>query len=218
MPSLLKRGRKQDTAEAAGNGAPDPMPAAAGVEAPPAGAQAPEAPPAPAEATGPSDMAAPRPRAVESRPTYELPGTIEFDPPISYEPAPPAPPPPRSSGSLLTRALGDPGELSAEERDRQAQTEFEAAIAPVMDLMRSAVPEASTPEDAARILSENQGEITPDPQGGAYVPGDAFEADARVYYRLLRRDYEKNPRPSERKQMSHHLHGVYNKLPGTRGW
>lgn len=216
MPSLLKRGRKQGQAEAAGNGAPDPMPApmpesaAPPADAPPAEAQAP--------APGPSGMAAPRSQAVESAPTYELPGTIDFDPPMSYEPAPPAPPPPRSSGSLLARALGDPGETSAEERDRQAQAEFEAAIAPVMDLMRSAVPEASTPEEASRILSENQGEITPDPQGGAFVHGDAFDADARVYYRLLRRNYEKNPRPSERKQTSHHLHGAYSKLPGTRGW
>jgi hypothetical protein len=39
-----------------------------------------------------------------------------------------------------------------------------------------------------------------------------------VYYRLLRRDYEKNPRPSLKRQKSHHLHEVYGKLVGTKGW
>ena len=87
------------------------------------------------------------------------------------------------------------GEQTPEERDRVAAQEFEAAIAPVMEYMRQHLPEASTPEEAARIWAENQGEITPDPKGGSYVAGDAFDADARVYYRLLRRDYEKNPRP-----------------------
>jgi hypothetical protein len=104
------------------------------------------------------------------------------------------------------------------EKDRIAQAEFEQAIAPVLDMMRAAVPGASTPEEAQRILSENQGEITPDPKGGAYVYGDAFDHDARVYYRLLRRDYESNPRPSEKRPTSHHLHGIYGKLTGTKGW
>ncbi len=208
MPSLLKRGKKNEAArdDAAGmsdgsNGHP-----------PEAGEHTTEAPQAEMPQRGPA-----RP-APEPAPTYELPGTIDFDPPMSFEPAPPAPPPPRSSGSLFQRALGDPGEQSPEERERIAAMEFEQAISPVLDLMRAAVPGADTPEEAARILSENQGEITPDPQGGAYVPGDAFDADARVYYRLLRRDYEKNPRPSEKQKLSHHLHGVYGKLTGTKGW
>lgn len=161
---------------------------------------------------------APRQAPMPAKPTYEMPGSIDFDPPISYEPAPKPPPSPRSTGSLLNRALGDPGEQTAEERDRVAAMEFEQAIAPVLDLMRASVPEASTPEEAARILAENQGEITPDPKGGSTVPGDAFDADARVYYRLLRRNYEKNPRPSEKRSTSHHLHGVYGKLTGTKGW
>ena len=205
MPSLLKRIRKQDdTAETAPDG-----------EGPQPGAEAEaHAPTPPADPPAqPIEVDPPPPRA-----TYEMPGHIEFDPPPSWEPAPPPPDPPRYSGSLLSRALGDPGEMTTEERDRQAAQEFEQAIAPVMELMRAAIPEASTPEEAARILEANQGEITPDPQGGAYVPGDAFDADARVYYRLLRRDYEKNPRPSKKMPVSHHLHGAYGKLPGTRGW
>ena len=137
---------------------------------------------------------------------------------------PAEPPPSRDAdtgkGGLLNRVLLFSGEQTPEERDRIAAEECPQAIAPVIDYMRAAGPEAATPEEAARILSENQCEITPDPHGGAYVPGDAFDADARVYYRLLRRDYEKYPRPSEKnkQKQSHHLHQVYGKLGGNKGW
>ena len=123
-------------------------------------------------------------------------------------------------GGLFNRMYGDVGEQSAAERDRQAEAEFRQVLAPAMDLLHASVPEASSPEEAARILEQKaaQVELVPDPQGGAFVRGDAFDTDARVYYRLLRRDYEKTPRPSEKRQQSHHLHQVYGKLPGTRGW
>jgi hypothetical protein len=155
--------------------------------------------------------------------TYAPPGGAEdFQLPNRHIPAepPPSREPPAPKGGLLNRVLLFSGETKPEERDRIAAEEFEQAIAPVMEYMRVQNPDASTPEEAARIWSENQGEITPDPNGGGYVYGDAFDRDARVYYRLLRRDYEKTPRPSEKgkRSISHHLHGVYNKLPGTRGW
>jgi len=177
----------------------------------------PAAPPRPTRAMAPSEPPA----------TYDLPQPTGWEynalgpgtnPPIPYEPAPPPPEPPRPKGGLLERVLLFSGETTPADRDRVAQEEFEQAIAPVLDLMRASVPGANTPEEAQRILAENQGEVTPDPKGGAYVPGDAFDADARVYYRLLRRDYESNPRPSEKKKLSHHLHQAYNRLPGTRGW
>ena len=227
MPSLLKRKKNGDTqvdsarlevpAMPGGDGdrsAGEPM-----NSAPMEAAQADAAPPQEALAPEQQPMTRrqPAPSPAETA-TYEMPGTVDFDPPMSYEPAPKPPPSPRSSGSLFNRILGDPGEMTPEERDRVAAQEFEQAIAPVMDLMRAAIPEASSPEEAERILAQNQGEITPDPQGGAYIHGDAFDADARVYYRLLRRDYEKNPRPSEKRQTSHHLHGIYGKLTGTKGW
>jgi hypothetical protein len=131
---------------------------------------------------------------------------------------PPLPPVDTGSGGLIQRVLLFSGETTAAERDRVAAQDWEQAMAPVMELMRNSIPEASTPEEAARILAENQGEITQDTGGGSYVPGDGFERDARVYYRLLRRDYEKNPRPSLKRQKSHHLHEVYGKLVGTKGW
>jgi hypothetical protein len=153
--------------------------------------------------------------------TYAPPsGADDFQLPDRYIPSepPPSQEGPAPKGGLLNRVLMFTGETTPADRDRVAQEEFEQAIAPVMEYMRANVPDASTPEEAARIWAENQGEITPDPKGGSYVHGDAFDTDARVYYRLLRRDYEKTPRPSEKKSMSHHLHAAYNKLPGTRGW
>jgi hypothetical protein len=116
------------------------------------------------------------------------------------------------------RIYGDVGEQSASERERQAALDFQQAIAPALDLLQASVPGASSPEEAARILEESQGEFVADPDGGAFVRGDAFDADARVYYRLLRRDYERNPRPSEKRAKSHHLSEVYGRLPGLKGW
>lgn len=218
MATLIKRGRKKGTDDSVGA----PMPEAAASE-PTTEAE----PPAPSAqmpvATEPTQVE----RDYDPPPTYQ--SAADYTPPtgaddfrllerhIPAEP-PPSREPPASKGGLLSRVLMFTGEQTPEERDRIAQEEFQQAIEPVMEYMRTAIPEASTPEEAARLLSENQGEITSDPNGGGYVHGDAFDADARVYYRLLRRDYEKNPRPSEKKPVSHHLHGVYGKLTGTKGW
>ena len=228
MVTLLKRGKKKAEAEADAQ----PMPQAM------ADAQAASEEARTETATGngaetgaaTSDMGAAQ-TPVARRPTYQEAATYtppegadDFQLPGRHVPAepPPSAEPSTGKGGLLNRVLLFTGEQTPEERDRIAAQEFEQAIAPVMDYMRAAVPEASTPEEAARILSENQGEITPDPKGGSYVPGDAFDEDARVYYRLLRRDYEKYPRPSEaekaKQKQSHHLHQVYGKLGGNKGW
>ena len=110
--------------------------------------------------------------------------------------------------------------LSSLEQRRVRWLGRRGLLAPVMDLMKASVPEANTPEEAARILAQNQGEITPDPKGGSYIYGDAYDRDARVYYRLLNRDYEKVPRPSEvaKRRTSPHLHQLYGKLTGNKGW
>lgn len=123
-------------------------------------------------------------------------------------------------GGLFNRMYGDVGEQTAAERERVASLEFQQAMAPALQLLEASVPEASSAEEAARILEQRQGatELVPDPKGGAYVNGDAYDTDARIYYRLLRRDYEKAPRPSEKRATSHHLHQVYGKLTGNKGW
>ena len=221
MATLIKKGRKKAADDSVGA----PMPEAATNE-PPTAVQ----PPAPAETIQRPAPAAERTqveRDYDPPPKYQAAaeyvpptGAHDFQLPERYIPAepPPSREGPAPKGGLLQRVLLFSGEVTPEERDRIAAEEFQQAIEPVMEYMRAAVPEASSPEEAARILAENQGEITPDPQGGSYLHGDAFDRDARVYYRLLRRDYEKTPRPSEKRSLSHHLHGVYNKLPGTRGW
>lgn len=221
MVSLIKKGRKKAGENgAAAQVANGERPAAVSLKSmESAEAPAPTTEMAPVERRNEYD--APAPARYDTAATYVPPtGAEDFQLPDRYVPAepPPSREPGAPSGGLLSRVLLFSGEQTPQERDRVAAEEFEQAIAPVMEYMRAAVPEASTPEEAARILSENQGEITPDPQGGSYVHGDAFDRDARVYYRLLRRDYEKTPRPSEKRSISHHLHGVYNKLPGTRGW
>lgn len=125
-------------------------------------------------------------------------------PAMAAEPSPPAPMREMSGGTggesgggVAARVLGvyaDPGSTAAQ-REAAAAAEFQAAIAPVMDLLTSAVPEAGSPDEAMRTLESRLGEYPPDPDGGAYIRGDSYETDARVYYRLLRRDYERNPRP-----------------------
>ncbi len=158
--------------------------------------------------------------------TYAPPGGADdFQPRrrhIAAEP-PPSPEPPAGPAGLLQRVLMFSGETTAQERDRVAAQEFEQAIAPVLEYMRAHNPDASTPEEAERIWAQNQGEITPDPRGGSFVAGDSFDTDARVYYRLLHRNYEKTPRPSEKRKESRALSRAggsdgFRLLPGTRGW
>jgi hypothetical protein len=232
MASLIKKGRKSAATQSA------PEPAAEETTsmelvttAPPPEEEAP-APSAGMSYSPPTRPMPNMPRSYGQTSGYDVgasyappEGAEDFQLPsrhIAAEP-PPSPEPATGKGGLLQRVLMFSGETTAQERDRIAAEEFEQAIAPVMEYMRAANPDASTPEEAAQIWAENQGEITPDPKGGAYVPGDAFDTDARVYYRLLRRDYEKTPRPSEKRKESRALSRAggadgYKLLPGSRGW
>jgi hypothetical protein len=232
MATLIKKGRKNAAAQAAPEPAADDVTSTEMV----AMAESPEAEgPAPSAGfnySAPTPGGANMPRSYGTTSGYDVGATYappggadDFQLPsrhIAAEP-PPSPAPDTGKGGLLQRVLMFSGETTAAERDRVAAEEFEQAIAPVMEYMRAALPEAATPEEAARLWAENQGEITPDPQGGSFVAGDSFDRDARVYYRLLRRDYEKTPRPSEKRKESRALTRAggadgYRLLPGTRGW
>ena len=191
MPKLLKRGKTQAPAQDSAPEVGDAAQAEPAVDAHPGPQPEPEPAPPPMTAGAPA------------------PGNGNKGPASAGGP-----------GGLIGRLYGNPGEVSREERDRQAALEFEQAVAPVMDLLTASVPEASSPDEAARAWESRVGELRPDPGAGAYVPGDRFDREARVYYRLLRRDYEKNPRPSmaRKRSVSHHLHSQYNRFPGTKGW
>ena len=220
MPTLLKRGRKKGADNSVGAPMPETATAEPSTEAPAPAPAATTEMPAAGEQTQVHRDYGPPPKYQAAADYVPPTGADDFQLPERHIPAepPPSREPPAAKGGLLNRVLMFTGEQTPEERDRIAAEEFQQAIEPVLEYMRAAVPEASTPEEAARILDERAGEVTPDPQGGSYVHGDAFEADARVYYRLLRRDYEKTPRPSEKRGTSHHLHGIYGKLTGTKGW
>ena len=207
MPKLLRRDRKAKATEpqatepqAAGTDAAEADTAMADV---PGQADAPEAAPEPAPAPAPT---ATRPAPAPGDGDGGNGGN-------GYETI-------KTSGGLLSRMYGEPGERSRADRDREAALEFEQAVAPVLDMLQGAVPGASSPDEAARTLESQVGELRPDPGAGAYIPGDRYDREARVYYRLLRRDYEKDPRPSltRNRRASHHLHGQYKAFPGTKGW
>jgi len=228
MATLIKKGRKK----AASTSEPEATTSMEMVAVDPPEVQDSAPPPAGMNYSSPTLAGANMPRSYGQTSGYDVGATYappggadDFQLPTRYNPAepPPSPEPDTGKGGLFNRVLRFTGEQTAAERDRIAAEEFEQAIAPVMEYMRAAAPEASTPEEAARIWAENQGEITPDPRGGAYVSGDAFDTDARVYYRLLRRNYEKTPRPSETRKESRALSRSggsdgYRLLPGTRGW
>lgn len=131
---------------------------------------------------------------------------------------------------LFSRMYGDVGAAKAEDRERVAAAEWQAVVSPVMDLLQASVPDASSADEAAQAWNSG-GPVTPDPEGGAYIYGDAFDTDARVYYRLLRRDYEKDPRPgvgdaqsyymynlAKKSNKSHYLPAPYGQRPGIKGW
>jgi hypothetical protein len=73
---------------------------------------------------------------------------------------------------------------SREELERQAAADFQAAIAPSLEKLREVVPEASSPEEARRVLEERQGELLPDPEGERLRANDIFKTEATVHYRI----------------------------------
>jgi hypothetical protein len=75
---------------------------------------------------------------------------------------------------------------SLEERERQAAAEFEAAIAPGLEKLRDAVPDASSPDEARRLLEERQGEVLVDEEGERLKQSDMYSGEASVHYRIQR--------------------------------
>lgn len=81
------------------------------------------------------------------------------------------------------------GTSSAEERERGAAADFQAAIMPGLMGLRDAVPDAASPDDALRALAEREAEhdYPEDPEGLSLAQRDIFRTDASVYYRIRNR-------------------------------
>ncbi len=85
--------------------------------------------------------------------------------------------------------LSKSGTASAEEREREAAAEFQAAIMPGLMGLRDAVPDAASPDDALRALAEQeaQHEFPEDSEGSSLSRRDIFQSDSAVYYRIRTR-------------------------------
>jgi len=89
----------------------------------------------------------------------------------------------------VKEVLTKSGTSSAEEREREAAAEFQAAIMPGLMGLRDAVPDAATPDDALRALAQREAEhqYPDDPEAGSLANRDIFRTDASVYYRIRNR-------------------------------
>jgi hypothetical protein len=75
---------------------------------------------------------------------------------------------------------------SRDELARQAEADFQAAIAPSLQGLRAVVPDASSPEEARRVLEERESEIEfpADTEGERMRANDIFKTEATVHYRI----------------------------------
>lgn len=75
---------------------------------------------------------------------------------------------------------------SREELERRAAADFQAAIAPSLQGLREAVPDASSPDDARRALEERESEIEfpPDPEGERMKQNDIYKTEATIHHRI----------------------------------
>ncbi len=89
----------------------------------------------------------------------------------------------------VKEVLTKSGTSSAEERERDAAAEFQAAIMPGLMGLRDAVPDAATPDDALRTLAQREAEhdYPDDPEAAKLSQSDIFRTDASVYYRIRNR-------------------------------
>ena len=75
---------------------------------------------------------------------------------------------------------------SREELERQAEADFQAAIAPSLEPLREVVPDASSPEEARRALEEREAgiEFPTDTEGERMWANDIFKTEATVHQRI----------------------------------
>jgi hypothetical protein len=75
---------------------------------------------------------------------------------------------------------------SRDELARQAEADFQAAIAPSLQGLREVVPDASSPEEAKRALEEREAEIEfpSDTEGERMKQSDIYRTEATVHKRI----------------------------------
>ena len=75
---------------------------------------------------------------------------------------------------------------SRDELARQAEADFQAAIAPSLQGLREVVPDASSPDEARRALEEREREIEfpIDSEAERLKRNDVFKTEATVHYRI----------------------------------
>ncbi len=94
----------------------------------------------------------------------------------------------RSGSAWVAAALDNRPPPSRDELARQAEADFQAAIAPSLDRLREAVPDASSPEEAMRVLQEReqQFQYPTDEEGNRLRGQDIYTTEASVHYRIQR--------------------------------
>ena len=87
---------------------------------------------------------------------------------------------------------------SREEMEREAAIEFNEAVAPSLNLLQAAVPEASSPEEAWRVIESKLGQPVKDPEP-ELPTHPVYSGDALVYKQLQRHYGKTSPAGSFRR-------------------
>ena len=102
--------------------------------------------------------------------------------------------------SALISLLSAPS-TNREEAEREAAAEFDQAAAPSMELLKAAVPEASSPEEAWRAIESRLGPSLEDPMPD--LPDHPqYSGDTLVYHQLRRHYGRTSPAGSFRQAWS----------------
>jgi hypothetical protein len=76
---------------------------------------------------------------------------------------------------------------SREELEREAAAEFGQAVSPSMEMLRAAVPDANSPEEAWKAIESKLGPAMKDPD--AQLPDHPIYSGDALVYQQLRRHY-----------------------------
>ena len=177
-----KNGASETSGAPAGADATTAAATAAGdgqVEAPPAPEAVAEAAPTEYADRGNGDGAAPKTSDTEQTHQPEArPGEDNYSPGYVGEFLPPR--------VWVESVLDNKPPPSPDELARQAEADFRAAIAPSLEGLREVVPDASSPDEAKRVLEEREAEIEfpTDAEAERMRATDIYRTEATVHKRI----------------------------------